>query len=176
MLEMAIQAYAHTKRFSPATLERWLGCTRSDREALLSIAEALRLGENQFRDVFDQAQEIAARRQCSMAEVLAAGPIRDVLARGLGRNEAVHALKQSLRRLRYPQLAAVEERLAGMTKALGLPSGVELRFPDNLEGDEISLHLRAKSATQLRERVARLTSAMQRVEVDEIFRLLEGDW
>jgi hypothetical protein len=176
MLDAAIRAYADAKRFSPATLERWIGCARPDRKALLSLAEALRLGENQFRDVFDQAREIAARRQCDIAEVLGTAPIRDILARGLGRNEAVRALKQSLRRLRYPQLAATEERLAGMVKALGLPSGVEVRFPENLEGEEISLHLRARSAAQFRERVARLTSALQRAEVDEIFRVMEGDW
>lgn len=176
MPDAAIRAYARAKHFSPATLERWLGCTPSDRQALLSIAEALRLGENQFRDVFDQAQQIAARRQSDVAEVLSMTPIHDVLARGLGRNEAIRALKQSLRRLRYPQLAATEARLASVTKSLGLPPGVEVRFPENLEGEEISLHLRAKSAAQLRERVASLTSAMERAEVDEIFRVLGGDW
>lgn len=176
MRERAIHAYAHTKHFSPAMLERWLGCAQPDQEALLCVAEALRLGENQFRDVFDQAQEIAARRQCDIAAVLGMAPIRDVLARGLGRNEAVRALKQSLRRLRFPQLVAAEERLAAVTKALGLPSGVELRLPENLEGEEISLQVRAKSARQLRERVAGLTAALRRVEVDEIFRVLEGDW
>ena len=176
MLEAAISAYARTKHFSPATLGRWLGCAPADQEALLSIAESLRLGENQFRDVFDQAREIAARRQCAIAEVLGTAPIRDVLGRGLGRNEAVRALKQAMRRLRYPQLAATEARLAGMAKALGLPPGVEVYFPENLEGEEVSVHLRANSAAQLRERVERLTTVMRRAEVDEIFRLLEGDW
>jgi hypothetical protein len=98
------------------------------------------------------------------------------LARGLGRNEAVRALKQSLRRLRYAQLAAMEERLAAITKALRLPAGVEVHFPENLEGEEVSVRLRAKSAAQLRAQVETLSSAMRRAEVEEIFRLLEGDW
>jgi hypothetical protein len=63
-----------------------------------------------------------------------------------------------------------------MAKALGLPPGVEVYFPENLEGEEVSVHLRANSAAQLRERVERLTTVMRRAEVDEIFRLLEGDW
>jgi hypothetical protein len=176
MPETAINAYARAKHFSPAVLERWLGCAKADREALLVVTEALRLGENQFRDVFDQAEEIAARRRSGIAEVLGAAPIRDVLARGLGRNEAVRALKQCLRRLRYPQLAAMEERLAAMTKALHLPPSITLAFPENLEGEEVSLCLRAKSAAQLREQLESVSKTMQRTEVDAIFRLLEGDW
>jgi hypothetical protein len=176
MSEEAINTYTQAKHFGAPTVARWLQCGQADQDALLEIAEALRLGENQFRDVFDQAQEIAARRQCSMGEVLRTQPVRDVLARGLGRNDALRALKQSLHRLRYPQLAAVEERLAGMTKGLGLAPGSEFRFPENLEGEEVSLHLKAKSAAQLRQQVQRLATALQRPEVDEIFRLLEGDW
>jgi hypothetical protein len=176
MSEAAITGYALAKHFRPAVLERWLGCVHADREALLAITEALRLGENQFRDVFDQAEEIAARRRSSIAEVLGATPIRDLLARGLGRNESVRALKQCLRRLRYPQLAAIETRLAAATKALHLPPAVALCLPENLEGEEVSLCLRAKSAAQLREQLESLSAAMQRSEVDEIFRLLGGDW
>lgn len=176
MLETTIRQYARTKHFNPATLERWLSSAPADQEALFSVVEGLRLGENQFRDIFDQTQEIAARRQCSIVEVLGTDPVRAVLARGLGRNEALRALKQSLRRLRYPQLAAVEERLGGAAKALGLPRGVEVCFPENLEGEEVSLRLRAKSAAQLREQVGKLSAAVQRAEIDEIFRILEGDW
>jgi hypothetical protein len=176
MPEEAINKYAAAMHFSTSMVARWRACAPRDQAALLVVAEALRLGENQFRDIFDQAEEISARRQCSIGEVLDAQPIRDALARGLGRNESVRAFKQSLRRLRYPQLAAIEERLALTTKALQLPRGVEVRFPENLEGEEVSVHLKAKSATQLREQVGKLTAAMERPEVDEMFRLLEGDW
>jgi hypothetical protein len=176
MPEGAINAYATAKHFSTSTLDRWLACAPGDQAALLVVAEALRLGENQFRDIFDQAEEISVRRQCSIGEVLDAQPIRDGLARGLGRNEALRAFKQSLRRLRYPQLAAIEERLTSTTKALQLPRGIEIRFPENLEGDEVSIHLKANSAAQLREQVGKLTAAIERSEVDEMFRLLEGDW
>jgi len=176
MLESAIHRYGRTKHFSSATVDRWLAAAPADRDALLAVVEALRLGENQFRDVFDQAQEIASRRQCTVADVLTCDAIRAVLARGVGRNEAVRALKRSLRRLRYPQLAEAERRLGGATKALGLPPEVEVRFPENLEGEEVSVRLRARSAAQLREQVGKLSVAVQRAEIEEIFRILEGDW
>lgn len=176
MCEERIRSYAQDKRFGSATVARWLRQPAGDRRALLEFAVRLRLGQNQFRLFLDMLEGIAARRGCTVSDVLALEPVVSVLSRRLGRNETIGMLKRVLHRLRYPQLAEVEGRLAELIKALPLPVGTSVKFPDNLEGESVTVILNAVSARDLRVRAAELVSALQRPEVEEIFRLLGGEW
>jgi hypothetical protein len=176
MPEAEILAYAHAKRFGAGTTRRWLGCGDAEREALLVLAERLRLGENQFRDVLDQLEDIAARRGLGLAAVLAEAPLRQVIEGNLGRNEAIRALKLLLRRLRYPQLVESERRLAELARGLGLPAGVRVVPPENLEGDHLCVTLRARSAKELRAQARALAIASEKHEIDEMFERLGGNW
>src|SRR5262245_7808444 len=116
MSESAVHAYAAEKRFAAGLLERWLAQAPADRDALLDVATRLRLGENQLRDVLDDLTAIAARRASDIATLLRGAELRAILDRSLGRNEAIRALKQGLRRLRYPQLDAAERQLTDLVK------------------------------------------------------------
>lgn len=175
MSESAVRTYAAEKRFAAALLSRWLAQPASDRDALLDLATRLRLGENQLRDILDDLVAIGARRNCAIAAVLSEATVRTVLARPLGRNEAIKALKQALRRLRFPQLSTAEQRLADLARALALPSGVRVELPDNLEGEQIGVMLRARSAAELRAQAAALAAALQGGTIDEMFAVLEGN-
>lgn len=175
MSEAAVRAYLREKHFSAATAERWLEQPEDDREGLLRLAERLRLGENQFRDFFDLLQEAAARRGEQIAAVLEEEPVRNVLARGLGRNDTIKGLKEALRRLRYPQLSAAERRLADEVNALGLPRGAQLQLPANLENTRVQLVIQAESAAELRQRIGRIAVLTESGALDEIFRILEGE-
>lgn len=172
----AVRAYAAAKRFSAATVERWLRSPEADQNALLAIVERLRLGENHVRDLLDALEAIVARRGCTFADVLAEPSIASVLAAGHARNETVHALKQALRRLRFPQLTATEERLRATVKQMGLPTGATIALPEGLEGEEVVLSVRATSAAELRRRVAAAAAAVSGTAVDEIYRVLGGEW
>lgn len=176
MSESQVRAYAAAKRFGGALLERWLAQPPVDRDALLALAEQLRLGENQLRDVLDDLTAIGARRTCGPSAVLGIDAVRAVLARPLGRNEAIRALKQALRRLRYPQLSAVEADLAQRVKALRLPAGVRVELPENLEGEHLAVTLRASSAAELRGQAAAVAAALRADTLDEMFALLGGHW
>jgi hypothetical protein len=176
MPEADILAYARGKHFGPATVARWLGLGEAEREALLALAERLRLGENHFRDILDQLEDIAVRRASDVARVLGDASLRDVLERDLGRSEALKALKLALRRLRYPELAETERRLAELARALELPAGVRVEFPENLEGEHLSVTLRARTAAELRAQARALAAASERREIDEMFERLGGEW
>jgi hypothetical protein len=176
MSDDAVRAYAAEKRFSAGMLDRWLGLPPGDRAALLEVARRLRLGENQVRDVLDDAQDAAARRGGNLAQVFAAEPIAAVFRRGRGRNETLKALKLALRRLRYPQLSSVEDRLGQLAKALPLPYGVRVSVPPNLEGARITVTFAADSAPALRALARDVARALDRGEVEEMFRLLGGEW
>jgi len=173
MSEQAVRQYADGRRFSAPTTERWL---RSDaRDALLGIAEGLRLGENQLRDLLDAIEDIAARRGCAAGAVLQLEPVSAVLRGKLGRNDQVKALKAALRRLRYPQLTATEERLRQLARRLELPAAARLELPADLEGSEVTLILRAGSAAALCELLDAAAAAARRPELDEMFRVLGGE-
>ena len=176
MSESEIRRYAAARHFSAATLSRWLAEAVADRDALLELAQRLRLGENQFRDLYDDAADLAARDGVALAAVLDGAVGRAVPARPLGRNEALRALRQALRRLRYPQLTAVEGRLAVLARGLRLPAGLRVEFPAHLEGEEVTVVLRARSAAELRSQAAALAAAVQDAALDEMFALLAGEW
>ncbi|MBI1815494.1 MAG: hypothetical protein HYR72_10985 [Deltaproteobacteria bacterium] len=169
----AVHAYAAARRFSTATRERWLRLASSDQAALLRLAEQLRLGENQFRDFLDCSEDIAGRDGCTIGEVWAREPMVTTLARDLGRNQMIAALRAALRPLRFPQLAAADARLAELVRQLNLPAGVRLQFPLQLEGDEVRVELRANSAAALRECAAAVQRALDSPALDDVFRTLE---
>lgn len=176
MSEAAILAYARGKRFGEATIGRWLARGEAERDLLLAFAERLRLGENQFRDILDHAEDIAVRRASSVASVLGEPSLRRLLASDLGRNEAIKGVKTALRRLRYPELAESERQLAEMARGLALPAGVRVEFPENLEGEHLCVTLRARSAAELRAQARALLLASERREIDEMFERLGGEW
>lgn len=175
MAEDAVWAYAAARRFGPITTQRWLRHTQPDRDALLRLTERLRLGENQFRDVLDALEDIAARRNTTLAALVVMSPLATVLDGGRGRNQTLRALRDALRRLRYPQLTTTETALASLAKRLRLPAGVRLEFPENLEGDQVSITICATSAAELRDRAAAVAAIAGRPEIEEMFRLLEGN-
>ena len=176
MSEAAVRAYAQEKHFSAATLERWLDRPEAEREILLQMVQRLRLGENQFRDIIDQLEDVAARQRSTLVAVVGSAPIRETLERGLGRNETIRMLKHHLRRLRYPQLASAEQRLAELAKHLRFPTGVRIDFPEHLEGEYLTVTVRARSVAELQAQAASLTSAAHRTELEEMFSVLEGNW
>lgn len=176
MSESAVRTYAAEKRFTAATLERWLAQPPVDRAALLELAARLRLGENHLREVMNDLAAIGSRRACGIAAVLQGDDLRSALDQRLARNDAIKTLKQALRRLRYPQLSSAERRLAELGRTLHLPAGVRLELPENLEGEHIAVTLRAGSAAELRVQAQAVAAALQGGAIDEMFTVLEGRW
>ncbi len=171
-LRRRIVSFATSRHLRAPLLERWSGAAPADAAALLELAESLRLGENQLRDVFDWSEEIAVRDGTSIAAVLDGAEIRGVRKRGIGRNETIHALRAALRRLRFPQLTALEDRLNECIGALDLPRSVRLVLPEQLQGTEIRVEIRAGSAADLGEALERLAAAAASPQMAELFALL----
>jgi hypothetical protein len=172
--DAALRAFTEERRYSAAAVERWLAMAREDGEALLDLARELRLGENQLRDLWDWAEEIATRDHLSLAQVLALEPIQLARrARQLGRNDKLKLVKTALRRVRFPQLAATEERLAALLRELNLPRNVRVSLPEFLEGDDLRVEIVAESAGALAAAADRLRAAADTATCKAIFQLLE---
>jgi len=171
-LQAGIQAYATARAYGAATTARWLRLAQPDAAALLQLASELRLGEHQLRDLWDWAEEIAAREGLSLSQVLAVEPIAAARARRLGRNDKLKAIKAALRRLRLPQLAALEDRLADLIRTLELPRHVRVNLPAHLEGDQVHIEITAADAAAWRAAAAALMAAADTPACRELFRLL----
>jgi len=170
--QTAIRAYAGARNYSAATTERWLRLDAGDGGALLQLAAELRLGENQLRDLWDWAEETAERDGVTLHHVLAAEPIGAARARKLGRNDKLKAIKAALRRLRFPQLTDVEDRLADLVRTMQLPRTVRVALPEHLEGDQVRIEITATSKTAWRTAAAALLAAAESPACTELFTLL----
>lgn len=171
-VQTAIRAYAGARTYSAATTERWLHLDSDDGGALLQLANELRLGENQLRDLWDWVEEITERDRVTLRHVLAAAPIVAVRARKLGRNDKLKALKAALRRLRFPQLAEVEDRLADLVRSMELPRMIRITLPEYLEGDQVRIEITATSEAAWRSAAAALLAAAESPACTELFALL----
>lgn len=169
VLENSIRGYAAERGFRPATVARWLALDAPDATALWELARDLRPGENQMRDLWEWAAEIAAREAVSLSQVLS--QVMTASGRG-GRNERLKQIKAALRRRRFPLLAAAEERVAARIRDLRLPPGVRVTVPDNLEGDQVRIEFSARSAAALRAAAEAVARAASTAACEEIFELL----
>jgi hypothetical protein len=167
-----VREFAAQRKYGAATLERWLALTDADAAALLGVARPLRLGENQLRGLWEWAQDIARRDGSSVDAVLSGESVTAVLRSGLGRNDKLKRIRAHLRRLRFPQLCAAEERLLDLLRSLDLPRDVSVRLPEFLEGDELHVAIVARDAASLRRAAARLQAAADTPACAEIFALL----
>lgn len=172
-LETALRAFTAERRYGAATVERWLALDSADAQALLDLARELRLGEHQMGDLWEWAEEIAGRDGTSLARVLEREPVAAARqARNLGRNDRLKLLKAALRRLRFPQLSATQDRLAALVRQLDLPRNVRLSFPEFLEGDDLRIEIVADSAASLQEAAQRLQAAAATPACTALFELL----
>lgn len=169
----SLRSYAGQKCLSRPTLARWQAWAESDQHALLGLAHALQLGENQVRDFLDWLEEIALRDGGSIAAVLQRPEIRRPLQLRQSRNDKLRAVKAALRTLRYPRLARLERELHSGVAALALGHQVRIAFPPAFEGDEVTLEVRVKSAAELEAVLSRLRQRLTDGSFQHLFKLLD---
>ncbi len=169
MTDSRLEEYVERQRLRPVTAERLRRLDQGGRSAVLDVAVPLGLNDNQLRDVLDLAEDSAAREGVSVAEVLGDPEAAALRQRRLGRSDKIKALKAWLRRRRYPHLSAALDRIDALRARLGLPAATRLELPENLEGDELVVTLRASSVEDLRARVAQLARACDRPEIEALF-------
>ncbi len=165
--------YGRQRHLSQATLTRWQAWTETDQGALLDVAAALRLGENQLRDLIDWLEEIAVRDGQTMHDILERPPVVQSLGSPGSRNDKLKALKAALRRLRYPRLSLLEENLRGAVRALDLGQRVRVAFPPAMEGDEVTIEIVARNTGELRDSLERLQVRLAGGDWQRVFALLD---
>lgn len=167
-----IRTYATARSYSAATTERWLQLCPEDAKALLQLATELRLGENQLRGLWEWSEEIAQRDGLSLARVLQHDSVRAGLRSNVGRNDRLKLVKGALRRLRFPQLAAVEQQLAALIRELELPRNVRVTLPAFLEGESVRIEITADTDRAWLAAAVSLQAAAEHPACKRLFELL----
>lgn len=157
-------------------MDRWLELSEPDQDALLELAEAVRLSENHFRDFFDWLEEIVLRDGGTIRQTLERATLSRILSDPrLGRNDKLKYLKEEVRRLRFPRLARMEQEIQERIRGLKLGPQIQMRVPPGLEGGALTVEVRATHFEELKGLVAELDRALERDSVKTIFALLCGE-
>jgi hypothetical protein len=175
MSEREIHDYSTAKGFHPQTLERWLSWPPDDAGALARLAISLRISENHLRDLMDWLEEISLRDRQSIHAILTSKAINDSATDPrLGRADRLKRIKEQLRRLRFPRLAETEDAIRGKIHDLKLHPEIRLTVSPGLEGGQLRIELAAASHAELKQLAAKLTEAVDKGSMPEIFDLLAG--
>src|SRR5207248_2499222 len=156
-------------------MARWLCLAPGDGSALLDLARQLRLGENQLRDLWTWAEEIAERDHVSLMAALTHPAVGAALRRPISRNDRLKLVKSALRRLRFPHLCSREDDLATHVRLLNLPANIHLTLPENLEGETIRIDIVVGTTAGLRAAASALLAATDTAACARLFELLEAE-
>lgn len=169
----SLTSYAQQKRLSAQTLARWQAWDELDQHALLTLAQELQLGENHLRDFVDWLEEIMLRDGGSIAAVVDQRDIQRLLATKQSRNTKLKAVKEALRKLRYPYISRLEEKLRKSVKELDLGRQVHIVFPPTFEGDEVTLEIKVRNVDDLTDSLSRLQQRIDDESLQHLFDLLD---
>lgn len=167
-----IRAWAVERRLPEVHLERWLGLTPDEQDALLELARALRLRTGQFVTVFEMLEEIGIRENQPIGKILERREIRRVFTANQSAPGKARALLDTLRAMRFPRLRAALDLITARVADLGLPAGARLVLPPNLSSDELRVELTAHSGAELKRLIDAL--AARSTELSRIADLLGG--
>ncbi len=147
-----------------------------DREALLDLALGLKLGENHLRDFLDWLEEAALRDGTSLCEILRGEPLSSILSDPrLTRSDKLKRTKEEVRRLRFPRLAHIEGEIQKRLRELKLKPQLRISVPPALEGEGLTIQMKAASYDELKRLVEELRETLERASLKEIFALLRGE-
>ena len=135
----------------------------------------LKIGENHLRDLMDWLEEIALRGGQSIQTILAQRSISESITDPrLGRSDRLKLVKDQIRRLRFPRLAATEDAIRLRIQNLKLHPEIRLSVPSGLEGGQVRVEFTAGSQGEFKELASRLSETGDNETLAEIFDFLAG--
>ncbi|MGH7783803.1 MAG: hypothetical protein ACREO5_08210 [Candidatus Binatia bacterium] len=142
----------------------------------MSIALALKAGENHLRDLMDWLEEIEARDGVPVRDVLQSSAIENIKTDPrLGRADRLKRIKDQIRRMRFPRLSHIEDSIQSRIRELKLQPDIKLSVPPGLEGGDLRVEFSAASTNELKNLIKKLGDAADSQSLAEIFAMLKGD-
>jgi hypothetical protein len=148
-IDIRVRTIAAERRLPASHLDRWLAMDPPSRAAMLDLAQTLSFRTGQLVTALDTLGEIAVREHVTVAAILDRPEVRRV-ANGPGSAPSrASALLKALRSLRYPLLKKMQEQLRSEVSGLKLPRGISIDLPKELDSDELTVSVRARSGDEL---------------------------
>jgi hypothetical protein len=124
-----------------------------DAVGFAEIFNTLKLSLNKQREILTLAQEIAARENLSVRELLQENAIIDLIDMDkLDRIQKVRKLRRYLKARRFPKISEVENDFERAVKNLKLGPGVQFIPPKYFEGKTYTLNLFFNNLAELKDR------------------------
>ena len=157
----------------PVDVALWVGgLDPADRQAVLPLFTTLQLGSNRAQECAACIDEVCQRDACTAAALFERLGIVALLAdpqrSGPQKREAA---RHALRRARYPQLTAHEQRYREAVRRLRLPPAVSLRPPPYFENSRYQVSLSFSGKQELRQTAQRLLDAADSEAMDDLLDL-----
>ncbi|MFH0965206.1 MAG: ParB/RepB/Spo0J family partition protein [Planctomycetota bacterium] len=130
-----------------------------------------RLSVNETREVMELLEQVAAREDLSMPQVL-----REVLS-GIGEEEPgrrARAAVLALRRRRHPLWTQRKEAFRAEAKTLRAANGVDVQDPGTFEGNVLRITLSFEDCERLRAQLAAIRRSADAGEIDRMLSLIQG--
>lgn len=125
------------------------------------------LNNNESRQVMQIVEEIALRDLKSILEVVSQA--EDAInTENKGKNE----LRQELRRMRYPDLSAVEAKFKKAVQDLKLPNQINLLINQFFEGNDLEFRIKVKSTDELSQALHSLEGSLGSGDIEKLLNIL----
>ena len=134
--------------------------------ALENLLTEYHVNFNRTKELIIFLSEIKLRDGSNIRQIIECA--KQQVAEDQQRDQRFEGIRKEIKRTRYPQLSAKEQRWQEAVKKLGLPSSIKVHPPKDFEGESLSIEIRAKDEADYYNAVNSLKS----ISWAEIFSLI----
>lgn len=136
---------------------------------LADLFAALKLGVNKQREVLTLLEEIAAREDKTLSQVLAEEGLRQIVDDDQAdRGRRAADLRVYLRQRRFPAITQKQDWFAQQVRSLKLGKRLSLLPPANFEGADFTLQMTFRDLAELQDHARRLAEVIESPAMKEI--------
>lgn len=140
-----------------------------DRASILeNVLLRYKLNNNESRQVIQHISEIASIYLKSIIDVISEAGNADS-----GDKIDKNILRQNLKKVRYPDLSRVEEKIKENIKDLGLPDGVNVFINQFFEANDIEIRFKVRSSEELLKICRYFESLCEKGDIDTLISLIK---
>ena len=145
-----------------------------DAEVVAALFNTLPMGLNKQREILLHLNDISARDDIPVRQLLEDERVQSVLNRGdMDGNQKTRSLRLYLRKRRYPRLVKIEKQFHEQIAALKLGEGIQIMPPTNFEGNTCNMTIRFASIDDLKKAKKKLSDI---IDNPMAFKLLDGEY
>ncbi len=133
-----------------------------DAEAIAGLFSRDRANANEAKEIAGMLRDLAHIRRVSVKDLLASEGLN-----GLTRD----ALRKSLKKMRYPTIAAAEETFEKLVAQLHLDTNTSISHSPDFESDSLRVNINVRSAAELSSVLKKLSAGLEKEIIAEIFGL-----